>query len=158
MKRFIYITILCVGAYACQKEKQFPIEPKIAFKEYLSYGNDSADCYISFEDGDGDIGAMGGNKSPNLRMLYLYKNKDSIFIPYDAAPGTATFDTLYYEYVIPFATPDGQYKALQGDILIKLRTAPLYHPLHKVVKFDITLWDRAGNKSNTVSTKEIYTK
>jgi hypothetical protein len=158
MGYFRYILFASILFASCEKEKQMPVEPVIQFKEYISYGADSADCYISFEDGDGDIGAPTESKKINLRMLYLYKNSNGAFVPYDAIPGTLIFDTLYYDYVIPYATPEGQYQALEGDMLIKLRAAPLYLPSHKTVRFDITLWDRAGNKSNTVSSTEIITK
>lgn len=158
MKQLVYIAFVLLVVSACEKEKQLPVEPKITFKEYIAFGTDSADCYISFEDGDGDIGSSQDSKKINLKMLYLYKNNNGAFVPYDAIPGTLAFDTLYFDYTIPYASSEGQFKALEGDILIKLRSAPLYHPLHKMVRFDITLWDRAGNKSNTVSTNEITTK
>jgi hypothetical protein len=158
MKQLICMAFVLFTVSACKKENQLSVIPKITFKEYIAYGIDSADCYISFEDGDGDIGSSQEPKKTNLRMLYLYKNEAGAFVPYDAVPGTLEFDTLYYDYTVPYATSEGQFKAIEGDILIKLRSAPLYNPIHKIVRFDITLWDRAGNKSNTVSTNEIATK
>ena len=88
-------------------------------------------------------------------MKYLYKGSDNLFHPFDANPATPAFDTLYYSYRVPNITPSGQYKALDGEIKAKLRAAPIYFPTHHVVKFEISLRDRAGHVSNMASTNEI---
>ncbi len=160
MKQFIYISfflvIVAASVSSCVKEKHFPPQPVIVFKEFVTYGHDSADCFITFKDGDGDIGILAGDAvSPDdLKMKYLWKDPNGVFQPVDSSYGTSQFDTLFYSYRVPNITPDGQYKALDGEIKIKLRTAPLFGP-HSIVKFEITLRDRAGNKSNMVSTNEI---
>ena len=64
-------------------------------------------------------------------------------------------DTLFYSYRVPNITPDGQYKALEGTIKARLRSAPLYYPTHQTIKFEIRLRDRAGNLSNIVTTNEF---
>lgn len=160
MKHFssiLFCTLLFgVSVTSCVKEKNFPIEPKIEFKEYLKYSLDSADCIILFKDGDGDIGVLEGDTIPDLKMKYLYKGADLLFHPYDETFGTSKFDTLFYTYRVPDLMPEGQYKALDGEIKIKLRASPIYNPLHRVVKFEIRLQDRAGHLSNIVSTNEIY--
>lgn len=159
MKQFIYISFFIISSISitsCVKEKQFPPQPVIEFEEFVSYGNDSADCFIKFKDGDGDIGILPGDaiSEDDLKMKYLYKGPGDVFLPIDSSFGSPQFDTLYYSYRIPNLTPDGQYKALDGQIKIKLRTSPLFGP-HTVVKFEITLKDRAGNISNMVTTNEI---
>jgi hypothetical protein len=162
MKHLVYILffVLVVSSIlpSCIKEKQFSIIPAIEFKQYITYGLDSADCIIKFKDGDGDIGILDGDTtSPNdFRMKYLYLDTLShTFKPYNANLGSSTFDTLFYSYRVPNITPTGQYKALDGEIKAKLRSAPLYGPGHTVVKFEITLRDRAGHLSNMVTTNEI---
>ena len=112
---------------------------------------------LAFKDGDGDIGILSADtSSPNdLKMKYLYKDIDGIFKPFDAIDTTAVMDTLFYSYRVPNLTPDGQYKALDGEIRAKLRAAPIYYPGHHTVKFEITLRDRAGHVSNKVTTNEI---
>ncbi len=143
-------------AASCVREKNFPPQPAIEFEKFITYGHDSADCFIKFKDGDGDIGhPLTDKTSPDdLKMKYLYKGPGGIFLPVDSSVGTSHFDTLFYSYRVPDITPDGQYKALDGQIKIKLRAAPIFGP-HSIVKFEITLTDRAGNKSNVVSTNEI---
>ncbi len=160
MKQYIYpfFIFIITGTLitSCVKEKSFPPQPAIEFEKFVTYGHDSADCFIKFKDGDGDIGILAGDAiSPDdLKMKYLYKDNGGIFQPVDSSFGTSQFDTLFYSYRVPNITPDGQYKALDGEIKIKLRTAPLFGP-HSVVKFEITLRDRAGHRSNMVSTNEI---
>lgn len=162
MKDFKYITIITLFSIlllsSCVKEKEFPTTPIIKFLYYSSYTSDSADCVISFTDGDGDIGIFDYDtaSSNDFKMKYLYKDTiDNIFKPFDANPATPKMDTLFYSYRVPNLTPDGQYKALDGEIRAKLRAAPIYYPTHKTVKFEITLRDRTGNISNKVETTEI---
>lgn len=162
MKRIIPIFYIVLFGWlifqsSCVKQKIFPPQPIIEFKKYVKYGIDSADCIITFKDGDGDIGIYEWDtaSTDDFRMKYFYKDTSGIFHPYDMSPGSTVFDTLYYSYRVPNITPDGQNKTLDGEIKAKLRATPLYGPGHKVVKFEITLRDRAGNKSNTVYSDEI---
>lgn len=160
--KYIGLLILTGGLLlpSCVKEKNFPVVPVIAFKEYLSYNNDSADCIITFKDGDGDVGIEEGDStSPNdLKMKYLYKDTtDGLFKPYDEIiDTTGVMDTLFYSYRVPNLTPDGQFKALDGEIRAKLRAAPIYYPTHHDIKFEITLRDRAGHVSNMITTDVIH--
>ncbi|MCX6296288.1 MAG: hypothetical protein NTX97_09505 [Bacteroidetes bacterium] len=161
MKNLKYIAISValssVILSSCVKEKNFPSTPSIEFFYYSAYSKDSADCVIKFKDGDGDIGILPEDStSPNdFRLKYLYKDLiDGTFKPFDEFPGTPAMDTLIYSYRVPNLTPDGQYKALDGEIKAKLRGL-IYFPTHKIVKFEIKLRDRAGHWSNTVTTNEI---
>lgn len=156
MKRFIFSLFILTSVVSCKKEASFSTIPAIEFKKFITYNIDSADCTISFKDGDGDVGVLSGDtNSYNLKMKYLYKNSAGNFVAYDADPGTLVFDTLFYTFRIKTITPDGQYKAIDGDITAQLRAAPIFNPKHSVVKFSINLWDRAGHESNTVTTNEI---
>lgn len=161
MKHFKYISLFSlVGLIlvsSCVKEKNFPPEPEIEFVSYTAYGIDSADCVISFKDGDGDIGILEGDTAAkdDFKLKYLYKGADSQFHPFDMIDTTPEMDTLFYSYRVPDITPEGQYKALEGQIKAKLRSSPVYFPGHQVVKFEIRLTDRAGHQSNTVTTNEI---
>lgn len=160
MKEFKYLgaslILATIVLSACVKEKNFPTTPVIAFKKYESYTTDSADCVITFKDGDGDIGVLEGDTvSPNdFRLKYLYKDStDGVFKHFDD-PSTLAMDTLFISYRVPNLTPEGQYKALDGEIRAKLRGL-IYFPTHQIVKFEVTLFDRAGHRSNVVTTDEI---
>jgi hypothetical protein len=161
MKLFKYILVLCFAGSivlpSCVKEKSFPPQPEIEFLRYQKYGADSADCVITFKDGDGDIGIEDGDtaEADDFQMKYLYKGTDGQYHPFDAIDSTAVMDTLFYSYRVPNITPEGQYKALEGEIKAKLRSHPLYFPDHTSIKFEIRLRDRAGNWSNITTTSEI---
>lgn len=156
IKISVLLVVISILAQSCVKEREFPPTPVITFERFVTYGNDSADCYINFQDGDGDIGLKSSDflLPDDLKMKYLYKNQNGDFVPVDSSFGTPQFDTLFYTYRVPYLTPEGQYKALDGEIKIKLRSAPIFGP-HSFVKFEISLRDRAGNKSNIVTTNEI---
>ena len=133
MKKTIYASIFIAITFittqsSCVKEKDFPPQPEIEFLKYLSYSKDSADCIISFKDGDGDIG-VGTDTSykPDFILKYFYKNTAGLFVHLDDPTTPTVADTLFYTYRVPNITPDGQYKSLEGEIKAKLRVAPLYH-------------------------------
>ena len=162
MKKLIYSLLFLFGisviSFSCLKEKNFPKEPVIKFKRYVKLNNglDSATCTISFTDGDGDLGSEETNN--DFKMVYMYKGIDGLFHYYDESPSTPSFDTLMNTYKVQNITPDGQYKALEGEIMAKLGSppaGPIYVPSHTVIKFKITLRDRAGHLSNEVETDEI---
>ncbi|MEO6904000.1 MAG: hypothetical protein ABI315_12765 [Bacteroidia bacterium] len=161
--KIIFFLVIVMAVVSCVKEKNFPPQPVITFDQFVTYSGkngdiDSADCTIKFTDGDGDVGIMKGdlNSPDNLKMKYLYKSPiDGLFHPVDAIDSTTVMDTLFFSYRIPNLTPNGQYKALDGSIKVKLRTSPVFYPGHHIVKFEITLLDRAGHLSNRVSTNEI---
>ena len=190
MKTFIYTIalLLLITASSCVKEKSFPVEPVIEFKDYshiilknhaggdsIYYGHpyiDTAYCTIKFTDGDGDVGNAGGGTSgvPDFKMVYLYEEDGSVmpyengkFYPYDADANPLNgFDTLMFTYQVPYLTPIGNYKSLIGEIKAKIKGAPIYtfpnrfpQDTLRVVKFYITLRDRAGHISNGVYTNEI---
>ena len=161
MKQFtsiLFFTVITASVFtSCVKESSFPTTPIIAFDRFEIVNSDTANCYITFTDGDGDIGILDGDtiSEPDLTMKYLYQETDGEFYPYDETPGTLEFDTLFYNNRVPNITPDGQFKALDGEVQIKLRSAPIFSPFHSVVKFEIKLRDRAGNMSNTVFTNAI---
>ena len=79
MKQFNFVILLlifvCVAITSCVKEKSFPPQPAIFFKQFVLYNKDSADCIITFKDGDGDIGILSGDiqSEDDLKMKYLYR-------------------------------------------------------------------------------------
>ncbi len=170
MKRFFYflfLLILISTTYiSCVKEKLFPVEPSIEFKQFNKFSANAvltrAECIIKFKDGDGDIGG-DSTGIPELKMVYLgdsvnqdpqsvnYGKLTGIFVPHDQNT-TAGFDTTIYYFRPVDITPKGQYKALEGEILIKMAAPFAFDP---VFKYAITLHDRAGHLSNMVYTNEI---
>ena len=166
MKRFFYfllfpLLVSCIYI-SCVKQKNYPIVPSIAFKQFIKYDTIKngvntlcgADCIITFKDGDGDIGLLSGDTVPDLKMVYLYKGTDGKFHPYDQNFTEPGFDTLIFHYSVPDLTPQGQYKALEGEIRIQMHTI-IALPQHTAFKYAIILCDRAGHYSNWAFTDEI---
>jgi len=157
MKYFLITILLTIALLfsSCIKKDNFPPQPKIEFIEFNAIRDDSATCTISFQDGDGDIGALEGENTKNLFLYYYIKNKvTGEFELGDADTTTAKIDTILYDHQVPNLTPVGQNKSLEGEILVKFSNI-YFFPKDKVFKYRIFLFDRAGNKSNEVFTKEI---
>jgi len=154
--KHILTTILLATIIAfssCIKKNNLPPQPKIEFLDFSVYDVDSATCTVSFQDGDGDIGALDG-KEKNLFLTYYYKDEATgQFLLFDN-PSTSNIDTLIFEHSIPNLTPEGQNKSLEGEIQAKFSSL-FFFPGHKVIKYEIYLIDRAGNESNKVLTNEI---
>src|SRR6476620_4549648 len=95
---FLFAAVISLTQASCVKEKNFPVEPSIGFVSYQKFGSDSANCIISFKDGDCDIGIMEGDtvSENDFQMKYLYKGSDGAFHPFDAIDSTAVMDTLFY--------------------------------------------------------------
>ncbi len=150
---------------ACLKRTEYPPNPVIAYKDFIKYGNDSANFIFTFTDGDGDIGLNEadtfGNFAPgqvhyyNFVMTYYYKDANGNFVLFDADPDTpAKLDTLQFKYRIPDITPRGHNKVLEGEMRIKLH-APYYGPGHQVFKFEAYIYDRSLQKSNVIVSPEL---
>jgi hypothetical protein len=156
--------------YGCIKTQSIPTIPAIAYKDFIKFAKDSADMLITFKDGDGDIGAnTGDTMSPygvngqyyyNMIMIYYYKDIDGTYKRYHDPASKNPTDSFYVGYHIPFVTPTGQNKTLQGEIRARLNS-PFYpvvgfqKPLHALIRFEVYIYDRALNKSNVVTTPDI---
>jgi hypothetical protein len=149
---------------SCRKDEEFPVEPQIEYLNFIKYGNDSADFYISFTDGDGDIGLDKGDTFPpynrgsiyyyNIYLRYQYKDSAGNYkdyalplIPPDTVP-----DTLEWKYRIPVVTPFGQDKSLNGEIHVRLYGPYQVHPTYR---YRCYIYDRALNKSNVADSPDL---
>ncbi|MFI5149036.1 MAG: hypothetical protein ACHQRM_04835 [Bacteroidia bacterium] len=157
--------ILTVIGVSCKREESFPVVPVISLVEFKGYGNDSAICRINFTDGDGDIGldpfdtiAPYNRNSKYFNDLFLVYYYDTLGVwkPFNIHPADTAqskFDTLQYTYRIPNLTQNGQAKALQGEIKVKI-PAPYAIP-HQTYKYTILLVDRALHRSNIVESPSM---
>jgi len=150
---------------ACLKTENYSNTPLIGYKNFVAYGKDSADFIFTFKDGDGDIGLQQSDTSGvfsisgayyyNCFMKYYYKQAKGRFSTYITPSNN---DTLVYKYRIPYITPVGQKKIVDGEVRVRLY-APYYvieqTPPHTIISFEVFIYDRALNKSNVVLTPEI---
>ncbi|HXC03811.1 MAG TPA: hypothetical protein VNZ86_03615 [Bacteroidia bacterium] len=156
------IIVMTLVLVSCKREESFPVVPSISMVEFKGYGSDSAICRINFTDGDGDIGldpfdtvAPYNRTSKYFYDMFLVYYYDTLGVwkPFNQHPADTAhskFDTLQYTYRIPNLTQNGQAKALQGEIKVKI-PAPYAIP-GQTYKYTVLLVDRALHHSNIVET------
>jgi len=169
-----FILLLSVIFSSCEKNTNTNPIPSISFKSFTAYSRDSAVLQVNFTDGDGDIGYASQDASApfNFYIQYWYSTDslapsiaqfpaDTVFRP-DININVTPHDTLGGQYHIPDITQPGNNKALSGIIQIALTGDPdnngWYHtycslnPSHTYFEYKIWLFDRAGHKSNVITT------
>jgi hypothetical protein len=149
---------LVIVAAGCKKPELYPSIPEIKFKSVTTTKDASGfdtqgRLVISFTDGDGDIGYHSeGNGSPYDDPTSIYYN-NFIVKQFSKVIGVWTVDTIDHSGRIPWLTPDGSNKALKGDIALDI-----FLPKHKIkdtLHYEVFIYDRALNQSNTVTTSDI---
>lgn len=151
--------LISVTAFvSCYKAPEYPMEPEIKFIAYSVTQPyivaDTGILRISFTDGDGDLGKLSNSDSGTLSKIFIKELKYNI----NKIP-----------QVIPIIPQKGTTKAISGTIDIYLAgnsgiglfdgsSCLLYqHPLD-TLQFEIYIQDRAGNKSNVVTTPFLVIK
>jgi len=158
----IIISLLCILLTGCPEIETLPDTPRIEFESFtLSEKTDDlgnqiilGELVFLFEDGDGDIGlpeldsiATDDSSKYNL-FLTMFKKIDREYIEVrEDELGAPLF------YRIPYVKPrEGQNKTLQGNIKIDFEYPTIDYD---TIRYDFYMYDRARNKSNTVSTTDI---
>jgi len=154
--------------FSCKKDNQFPDTPQITFLAFdqvkdISGKDSSGVLRFTFTDGDGDIGLTPADTFPpyNKGSIYYFNffisyyekqngNWVKIVVP-GFPPGS---DTLSNNSRMPYITPEGQNKALEGEIQMSLFTNNPFSPFD-TIKYEVTIADRALNRSNQITTREI---
>lgn len=157
---WIILSLLTLLTWACDDGPVFPVEPKIAFldiqpREVIQL-EDSILITFRFQDGDGNLGILNadndGNSQPNLILI------DSRF-----GEGRITEEQARNPYNLPSLTPDARNPSIQGEITIKLPPTVMIPPIarnYDSVRFQIKLYDRAGNLATPIDGSEqaVYTE
>ena len=135
-------TLFLVG---CIKDDEFPVIPSLEFKEFQIFsgnGIDSAVFTFSFKDGDGDL---GNDDTLAVNCFLDYYEKDGDTMKY--------FPQFQRAYRLPSLTPNSKDQSISGEVSIVLKPAPIYNTLtDSVYAWRCSVEDRAGNKSNQIST------
>ncbi|MFN3341571.1 MAG: hypothetical protein ACK40M_02680 [Flavobacteriales bacterium] len=150
------------GFMACLKPEEYPIEPAIEFLRFERYG-DTGVVLINFTDGDGDIGLTETQDDPpfdtssiyyhNLFIDY-YEKVNGVFVQGQSIPAG---DPIAFNFRVQNITPQGQNKALKGEIRVTLAPS-FYNPFSSnsdTIMYKIRLCDRALHMSNEVESPEI---
>lgn len=154
LKALFFILPLPLFISGCLKSNDYPPEPAIEFMSYAY--KDSIDdlgnpahlgmITFSFTDGDGDLGLAQSDTTPP-HDYNLYVNRIGIIGGVEQAPEELKFR-------IPYITPQGQIKALTGEMDVELDIIPLLVG-YDTLFYELYLLDRALNKSNTITTDHI---
>lgn len=136
---FAPIAFLTLAVSACLNPPDYSIVPEIALDSLssrnLRAGSDSLTFFISFTDGDGDIGS---ETVPNLFFT-------------DSRTG-------YTDSVkVPYITPGGTLKTISG-VITYVRSQIYCIPGRSTdsLTYTIYLEDRAGHQSNRIITPTIF--
>lgn len=152
------------------KKENYPDYPIITFNSFLNFCNgatvDSAYLRLNFTDGNGAIGYPQSDESApsDFFVITLMNNKitgkfDTIKQP--NAENTGDTVTVW-AYKIPYITPSGSDKELNGIIQINLETSiqnirPTNGHNYQDLEFVVWMYDRNGNKSNILNTGPVST-
>lgn len=156
MKKFIpFLLTISIGLFSlasCSDEETYPVTPVIAFKSLEKYqslsGLDSLVLTFSFTDGDGDIGSAASDTFGRDVYARLFERNNGVF---EEAPLSAPL-----EYRVPYLEPRGNNSSLKGDIRINI-DYNILRP-NDTIYYKVALEDRAGNRSNEISTATIVTR
>lgn len=153
-KYLLLFVIVIVVVYACVKKTTYPTTPVIEFLAFYPYTGDSADLQIKFKDGDGDIGVSENDTTVTLWANYYYK--DTITQKYRAyTPCLNDCDSLRTGYIVKSPSDAYKGKPISGEISVRLQQFRHSKKI-KNIKYVIYLLDKAGNKSNIVTTPELF--
>ena len=126
--------------FSCTKDETLSVVPAIEFQsispsiaqEYI----DNIIITISYTDEDGDL----GENSPDIDNLFVEDSRNGIV----------------YHYRIPQLAPNGNEISIEGNFNITINGSGITNSsTSQQVNYDIYVKDRAGNKSNTITTSSI---
>jgi len=176
MKRLYLIvsSLMLLMATACQKQPEYPIEPRIAYNGFTYLFNAdstfSGEGIISFSytDGDGDLGLddadtiypFGPNDAHYYNMVVDYlKSVNGEFVKTPLLSWnvqTQTYDTISFNARFRRLRDSEEPKPISGTMEYTLTVQNPFSP-NDTIKFEIHILDRALHESNVILTDPIYT-
>ncbi len=156
---------MCVS---CKKDKNFSDTPLISLTGFDQVknvaGKDSIGIiHIYFTDGDGDVGLNPSDtfppfdrSSPFYYDLYInyFEKQLGKWVRIVLPPAVPGGDTLSNHSRIPYLTPTGQNKTLEGDLSMSLFTNNPFS-VYDTIRYEVTIVDRSLHRSNQIQTQEI---
>ena len=139
MRILTYILIVLL-LFSCKKDDVLNVVPTVKFQsispltaqEYI----DDIIITISYADEDGDL----GENSPDIDNLFVEDSRNGII----------------YHFRIPQLAPNENEISIEGNFNIKINGSGITNSsTSQQVNYDIYVKDRAGNKSNTITTSSI---
>ncbi|RDC63681.1 hypothetical protein [Adhaeribacter pallidiroseus] len=175
---FSFLLLLTGLLGACHNPPEFPIEPKISYKNVVPYHltgsrgvRDSLVVIVRFEDGDGDLGLTDADKDPPFNppgpqvpngpslpqgeffynyFIKMFVKRNGQFEEYQF-PNVGGLNGRFF----PLA-PDGRTGPLEGDLNYSIVIQPRsdFAP-GDVVKFEVYIVDKKLHVSNRITTDEV---
>lgn len=155
----VIIVLVIATVVSCRKFEEYPPIPEIAFNDFELLVNNETGIseqgvlYISYRDGDGDIGLEqgdtlfpfepGGSYYYNLLIRY-FELQNGVFVE----------QPINFNARIPLLLPKDQKKGIKGIIRNEMF---IYDPSSDfdTIQFTVQLIDRALNISNEITTPPI---
>ncbi len=172
MTKIGLIFVLLLLSLSCRKLEEYPVIPAIAFNGFELLINEDTGIsekgilYISYTDGDGDLGLDQGDTTFPYQYggLYYY----NLFITYYECDNgvftevplltwnneTQQYDTLTFNARMPVLLPKEKKQGIKGVIQNEMF---IYNPLAKsdTIQFKVKIVDRALQFSNEITTPPI---
>ncbi len=146
VRKFLLLILPLLVLASCDDDPVFPVIPEITFlgitpAESEQFTTDGLQVTLRYQDGDGDLGYEGTEKTTNLFVT-------DTRAAFENNPARTT------AYSIPNLTPETRKPSIQGQITITMLTPP-WEPTEEPCVFEIYMVDRAGNVSNVIQTDPI---
>lgn len=150
---------------ACQKTEEYPPVPMLEFSGFTMYRTlADVDSFgimlLNYTDGDGDLGLQPFDQSVNFYVSYYKMVNGQLKIGTRYNPTTGESDTINFNARIPYLAPANYKGWIKGTIedTINPISDPTSGKTYDTIMFKACIIDRAGNKSDTVSTPLILVK
>lgn len=160
MKRITVVFLTFILITSCKPDQNFSLLPVIKFKSIIQYvdNNNKAvrvDVAVNFTDGDGDIGYKdAGQNEPvfdDPSSIYYYNFNIKM---QELNNGVWITNPAILSGRIPYLTPEGNNKNLEGQITQKISAFPI-NVIDDTIRYEIFIYDRSFNQSNSVITDVI---
>jgi hypothetical protein len=160
---FLFSIFAIITFNSCYKEPDFALTPEISFNkiekfirldQFSGAKKDSIILTVNFKDGDGDLGYNSdeiGKKVNQTDYNYVVKSSRRIKGKLTEFKPSETFSGFY-----PKLKTDDKIGPIEGKLSYRIQIETAFWPVKKdTVVFEIFIKDRAGNKSNSISTEPL---
>lgn len=149
--------VAIVGLSQCRIDKCEEVEPSIEFYKYVYFASDPTDpfaadslvLYTQFVDCQGDVGLNGATDTTKNLHTYLFERIDGQWKRFEHSnPG----DSVLFFSQVPKSNKLKEDQKAEGIIEQSLGSI---RQNSDTIRFEVQLIDRAGNRSNKVTTPEF---
>ena len=160
---FLFLVSASLGFLSCYKEPDFALTPEISFNkiqkfiridQFSAAKKDSIILTVNFKDGDGDLGFNAdeiGKKVKQDDFNFVVKSLRSIKGKFTEFKPAESFSGFY-----PKLKTDDKIGPIEGKLSYRIQIETAFWPVKRdTVIFEVFIKDRAGNRSNSVTTEPL---